>query len=163
VHFSKLLLAIVSTFMVWISWTFDHISFSDGSGKLQTTVSTDMYCNWGHTDPSFDTTRALSMDPPTCYANRYRGNDYVTCGRFPHNVSNSSRIGTYIRCRWNVFTELLPSNDRRIFFVETPFYLQSVYIHSANWCEDLAAMAWGGALSALLQLLGLWAWWSVGE
>jgi hypothetical protein len=26
----------------------------------------------------------------------------------------------------------------RIFFslVETPFYLQSVYIHSINWCED---------------------------
>jgi hypothetical protein len=24
----------------------------------------------------------------------------------------------------------------RLFFVETPFYLQSVYIHSANWCED---------------------------
>jgi hypothetical protein len=22
------------------------------------------------------------------------------------------------------------------FLVETPFYLQSVYIHSANWCED---------------------------
>jgi hypothetical protein len=23
-----------------------------------------------------------------------------------------------------------------IFLVETPFYLQSVYMHSANWCED---------------------------
>jgi ATP/ADP translocase len=22
------------------------------------------------------------------------------------------------------------------FLVETPFYLQSVYFHSANWCED---------------------------
>jgi hypothetical protein len=27
-------------------------------------------------------------------------------------------------------------NNRIIFLVETPFYLQSVYIHSANWCEE---------------------------
>jgi hypothetical protein len=28
-------------------------------------------------------------------------------------------------------------HNKNFFFVETPFYLQSVYIHSANWCEDL--------------------------
>jgi hypothetical protein len=30
-----------------------------------------------------------------------------------------------------------PNEDFIFIVVETPFYLQSVSIHSANWCEDL--------------------------
>jgi hypothetical protein len=37
-----------------------------------------------------------------------------------------------------------------LFFIESPFYFQSVYVHSANWCVRLGAMAWGGALSSAL-------------
>jgi hypothetical protein len=32
--------------------------------------------------------------------------------------------------------ELQFYTQKFFFFAETPFYLQSVYMHSANWCEQ---------------------------
>jgi hypothetical protein len=42
-----------------------------------------------------------------------------------HSRANSLQYERNKSCFGNTF-----------FFVETPFYLQSAYIHSAKWCED---------------------------